>query len=192
MYNYILMLLLGIITLVMTIPLASLYLSTILIHRIAFLILLLSAVLSYNTLYVVPLSSGIGILGGLFQTTLLSQSLEIFILIIGSLILLIAPEGKNINTRSSSFNKENIKDPNKTTTLWSYWDNLSSNIKEVLLTTTSNKEQLKNYPLIILFTTLGMTSLISSSDLITMFLAIKLQSFVGEDKYFSYSYYSLS
>ena len=171
------MLLLGIITLVMTIPLASLYLSTILIHRIAFLILLLSAVLSYNTLYVVPLSSGIGILGGLFQTTLLSQSLEIFILIIGSLILLIAPEGKNINTRSSSFNKENIKDPNKTTTLWSYWDNLSSNIKEVLPTTTSNKEQLKDYPLIILFTTLGMTSLISSSDLITMFLAIELQSF---------------
>jgi NADH-ubiquinone oxidoreductase chain 2 len=171
------MLLLGIITLVMTIPLASLYLSTILIHRIAFLILLLSAVLSYNTLYVVPLSSGIGILGGLFQTTLLSQSLEIFILIIGSLILLIAPEGKNINTRSSSFNKENIKDSNKTTTLWSYWDNLSSNIKEVLPTTTSNKEQLKDYPLIILFTTLGMTSLISSSDLITMFLAIELQSF---------------
>src|ERR1700759_3614277 len=88
------MLLLGIITLVMTIPLASTYLSTILIHRIAFLILLFSSLLTYNTLYVIPLSSGIGILGGLFQTTLLSQSLEIFILIIGSLILLIAPEGK--------------------------------------------------------------------------------------------------
>jgi hypothetical protein len=51
------MLLLGIITLVMTIPLASLYLSTILIHRIAFLIILL--------LY---LLSELEILGGLFQT----------------------------------------------------------------------------------------------------------------------------
>jgi len=69
-------------------PLASLYLSTILIHRIAFLILLYSSLLSYNTLYVIPLSSGTGILGGLFQITLLSQSLEIFILIIGSIILL--------------------------------------------------------------------------------------------------------
>jgi hypothetical protein len=120
------MLLLGIITLVMTIPLASLYLSTILIHRIAFLILLYSSLLSYNMLYVVPLSSGIGILGGLFQTTLLSQSLEIFMLILGSLILLIVPE-----------REENIKNPIKSTTLSNYWDNLSSKVKGVL--STSNK-----------------------------------------------------
>jgi NADH-ubiquinone oxidoreductase chain 2 len=169
------MLLLGIITLVMTIPLASTYLSTILIHRIAFLILLFSSLLAYNTLYVIPLSSGIGILGGLFQTTLLSQSLEIFILIIGSIILLLAPSGEKINKELSSSYKENIKNPNKTTILWDYWNNLSSNIKKVLPTT--NKGQLRDYPLIILFTTLGMSSLISSSDLITMFLAIELQSF---------------
>ena len=171
------MLLLGIITLVMTIPLASTYLSTILIHRIAFLILLFSSLLAYNTLYVVPLSTGVGLLGGLFQTTILSQSLEILILIIGSIILLIAPEGEKINKELSSLNKENNFDSNKTTmNTWNYWDNLSSNVKEVL-PTTKNKEGLKDYPLIILFTTLGMSSLISSSDLITMFLAIELQSF---------------
>src|SRR6201996_2189730 len=171
------MLLLGIITLVMTIPLASTYLSTILIHRIAFLILLFSSLLAYNTLYVVPLSTGVGLLGGLFQTTILSQSLEIFILIIGSIILLIAPSGEKINKELSSLNKENNFDSNKTTmSTWNYWDNLSSNVKEVL-PTTKNKEGLKDYPLIILFTTLGMSSLISSSDLITMFLAIELQSF---------------
>jgi hypothetical protein len=73
------MLLLGIITLVMTIPLASLYLSTILIHRFTLLIFLFTA-LSYNILYSVPLSTGIEVLGGLFQLTILSQSLEIFIL----------------------------------------------------------------------------------------------------------------
>jgi NADH-ubiquinone oxidoreductase chain 2 len=178
------MLLLGIITLVMTIPLASLYLSTILIHRIAFLIILYSSLLSYNTLYVIPLSSGIGILGGLFQISIISQSLEIFILIIGSIILLLVPEGKEINTKLLSLEKENnnlenIKDHNKTATLWNYWDNLSSNVKEVLSTSnkTNNSIGLKDYPLIILFTTFGMSSLISSSDLITMFLAIELQSF---------------
>lgn len=210
------MLILGIITLVMTIPLASTYLSTTLIHRIAFLILLYSSLLSYNTLYVIPLTSGIGILGGLFQVTLFSQSLEIFILIIGSIILLLVPasrwyqpvglvpEGEKNNTKlvspptggkspegvSSPMGEENIKDPtplvldpsdpNNTTTLWNYWDNLSSNVKKVLSTTASGnnkKEKLKDYPLIILFTTLGMSSLISSSDLITMFLAIELQSF---------------
>jgi hypothetical protein len=41
-----------------SIPLASVYLSSILIHRIAFLILLLSGLLSYNTLYVTPLLTG--------------------------------------------------------------------------------------------------------------------------------------
>jgi NADH-ubiquinone oxidoreductase chain 2 len=163
--------------LVLSIPSASLYLSTILIHRIAFLILLFSSLLAYNTLYVVPLSTGVGLLGGLFQTTILSQSLEIFILIIGSIILLITPSGEKINKELSSLNKENNFDSNKTImSTWNYWDNLSSNVKEVL-PTTKNKEGLKDYPLIILFTTLGMSSLISSSDLITMFLAIELQSF---------------
>jgi len=172
------MLLLGIITLVMTIPLASLYLSTILIHRIAFIILLYSALLSYNSLYILPLSTGIGIFGGLFQTTLLSQSLEIFILLIGSIILLIVPEEKGINTKIVSSYGGNVKDPIKTT-LWNYWNNLSSNNKEVssIRNKTNNNLGLKDYPLIILFTTLGMLSLISSSDLITMFLAIELQSF---------------
>jgi len=172
------------ITLVLSIPIASLYLSTILIHRIAFLIILYSSLLSYNTLYVIPLSSGIGILGGLFQISIISQSLEIFILIIGSIILLLVPEGKEINTKLLSLEKdnnnlENIKDHNKTATLWNYWDNLSSNVKEVLSTSnkTNNSIGLKDYPLIVLFTTLGMSSLISSSDLITMFLAIELQSF---------------
>ena len=111
------MLLLGIITLVMTIPLASSYLSTILIHRIAFLIVLFSSLLAYNTLYVVPLSTGIGLLGGLFQTSILSQSLEIFILIIGGVILLLTPSGEK-----SSNNL--IKSP----ALSSYWDNLTSNV----------------------------------------------------------------
>src|SRR5690606_38554544 len=69
---------------------------------------------------------------------------------------------------------------NETTNLGKYWDNITSNVKGNL--TTSNLIEtgntgLKDYPLIILFTTLGMSSLISCSDLITMFLAIELQSF---------------
>jgi NADH-ubiquinone oxidoreductase chain 2 len=69
---------------------------------------------------------------------------------------------------------------NETSNLGKYWDNITSNVKGNL--TTSNLIEtgntgLKDYPLIILFTTLGMSSLISCSDLITMFLAIELQSF---------------
>ena len=67
------MLSLGIIFLVMTIPLASLYLSTILIHRFALLITLYSVLLSYCMLFVVSLPTDIELLGGLFQSTLSCQ-----------------------------------------------------------------------------------------------------------------------
>jgi NADH-ubiquinone oxidoreductase chain 2 len=92
--------------------------------------------------------------------------MEIFILIIGSIILLLTPSG------------EKIKDSNKTTTdTFNYWNNLFSNSVKEVLPTIKNKVQLKDYPLIILFTMLGMVSLISSSDLIIMFLSIETQSF---------------
>jgi len=65
------MLLLGIITLVMTIPLASHLLSTILIHRFALLILLYGSLLSYNTFYVLSLFTDIMIYEGLNQLTFL-------------------------------------------------------------------------------------------------------------------------
>jgi len=70
---------LELIILVMVIPLASHLLSTILIHRFALLVLLYGSLLSYNTLFVLPLSTGIGAQGGLFQLTLLSQNYEILI-----------------------------------------------------------------------------------------------------------------
>jgi hypothetical protein len=80
------MLLLGIITLVMTIPLASLYLSTILIHRFADHVLLDSCIILGSAIY-----------GWLFQITTLSQSLEIFLLILSRIILFLVPEEEKIN-----------------------------------------------------------------------------------------------
>jgi NADH-ubiquinone oxidoreductase chain 2 len=73
-------------------------------QRISAIILLLSAILSYNCLFisVPPLGGegldgvnynldfnlGIGIYSGLFHITSISQILEIFLLIIGSIILI--------------------------------------------------------------------------------------------------------
>jgi len=68
------MLLLGIITLVMTIPLASHLLSTISLRgRIILLIFLYGSLLAYHMYNILPLSAGIAIFEGLFQLTLLSQ-----------------------------------------------------------------------------------------------------------------------
>jgi len=63
--KYINMLLLGIITLVMTIPLASHLLSTISLRgRIILLIFLYGSLLTYHTYNVLPISAGIAIFEG--------------------------------------------------------------------------------------------------------------------------------
>jgi group I intron endonuclease len=67
------MTILEIIFLVLPIPLASLYLSTILINSSAFLIILFSSLLLYNMLGLIPLYYEIEILEGFLQTSLLIQ-----------------------------------------------------------------------------------------------------------------------
>ena len=59
-----------------------------LLSRLTCIFLLYSAFISYNTLYYDSLISGIGIYSGLFQITNISQSIEIFIYLIGSIILI--------------------------------------------------------------------------------------------------------
>jgi NADH-ubiquinone oxidoreductase chain 2 len=63
-------------------------LSPILYTRISSIIFIYAGALSLNALYIQSIGSGIGIYSGLFQVTLISQLLEVFLLIIGSIILI--------------------------------------------------------------------------------------------------------
>jgi NADH-ubiquinone oxidoreductase chain 2 len=63
-------------------------LSPILFTRISSIIFIYAGALSFNALYIQSIGSGIGIYSGLFQVTLISQVLEVFLLIIGSFILI--------------------------------------------------------------------------------------------------------
>jgi NADH-ubiquinone oxidoreductase chain 2 len=115
-------------------------LSSIYFTRISAIIFIYAGVLSFNSLYIQSIGSGIGIYSGLFHITQVSQLIELFLLIIASLILigwpLIPKQGyKNIINYST------------------------------------------DYSLIVLFSTLGSSLLISSSDLVSMYLSIELQSF---------------
>lgn len=101
--------------------------------RISAIILLLSGILSFNILYIQSIGSGIGIYSGLFQITNINQTIELFLLIIGSIILLGWP------TKESKYSID--------------------------------------YSIIILFSTLGSSLLVSSFDLISLYLSIELQSF---------------
>lgn len=113
--------------------------SPILFTRISSIIFLYAGALSLNALYIQSIGSGIGIYSGLFHVTFVSQLIEVFLLITGSLILIAWP------LRAST-----VKNKNKTAT---------------------------EYSLIVLFTTLGASLLISSADLVSMYLSIELQSF---------------
>jgi len=58
------------------------------INRITIITLLVSILLTFNTLYFQSIGKGISIYSGLFQTTVQSQIVEILLLIVGVSILL--------------------------------------------------------------------------------------------------------
>jgi hypothetical protein len=55
-------------------------------NRIVFIIFILSAYLAYNTLDVDAINGGIGIYGGVFKITILSQVFDIVLFVIGGVI----------------------------------------------------------------------------------------------------------
>jgi NADH-ubiquinone oxidoreductase chain 2 len=62
--------------------------SSALFTRISSIIFLYAGALSFNAYYIQSIGSGIGIYSGLFHVTIVSQILEVFIYIIGSIILI--------------------------------------------------------------------------------------------------------
>ena len=114
-------------------PLIKKQISSIHFTRISAIILLISGLLSLNILYIQSIGSGIGIYSGLFQITNISQTIEFFLLITGSLILIGWPLKQN--------------------------------------------KYSADYSIIVLFSILGSSLLISSLDLISFYLSLELQSF---------------
>src|ERR1700719_3991 len=119
-------------------------LSPILFTRISSIIFLYAGALSFNAYYIQSIGSGIGTYSGLFHVTIISQLLEVFLLIIGSIILISWPIRFTTNLQEIGINK------------FSYGT---------------------EYSLIVLFSTLGASLLVSSADLLSMYLSIELQSF---------------
>jgi NADH-ubiquinone oxidoreductase chain 2 len=114
------------------------------------------------------LDNGIGLFGGLFYTSSITQSFHIFIFIISSLILNIT----GFYPRKFVYDKYNIY--NKIfTKLYFIKKTVVSNI----ILKKGEQYTIIEYALIILFIVLGGILLISSSDLISIFLSVELQSY---------------
>lgn len=119
--------------------------------RISSLLLLYTGALAFNAFYIQSIGSGIGIYSGLFQITLFTQLFDIVIVLTGSVILIAWP----------LINHKFID------------NNLELADHKIL---SINNYRIK-YSIIVLISTLGSLLLVSSSNLITLYLSLELQSF---------------
>ena len=143
------MLVLGIFSLMTAVALPNVNISPIILTRVASIVLLYAAALSFNALDIQAIGSGVSIYSGLFQVTSVSQSMDVFIFLAGAIILLPwAPVFSGFMEKSL---KQGVVNPALPT--------------------------IAEYPLIILFSTCGATFLVSSVDLVSVYLSIELQSF---------------
>ena len=156
------MIFISILTLIVAKALPLIHISTIHFTRVSAIIFIFSGVLTFNTFYIQSIGSGLGIYSGLLQINIINQTMEIFIYFIGSLILIAWPLILNNNT-------------NIVPTLVSA--NPQNNYISVNISNKENTQYSTDYSLIVLFSTLGSSLLISSYDLISMYLSIELQSF---------------
>jgi NADH-ubiquinone oxidoreductase chain 2 len=138
---------------------------SILFSRVAIIVLLYSSLIALATLYFTYLDRGIGLYGGLFHATSTTHIFHIFIFLISAVIL-----------QLTGFYPRKV------------WISNYSSISKLLFysfayyrTKIVDKmgEQFKiiEYPLILLFIITGAVFLVSTSDLVSIFLSIELQSY---------------
>lgn len=138
---------------------------SILYSRVAIIVLFFTSLLAYFTLYLTSLDKGIGLYGGLFHATSITQIFHLFIFLISAIIL-----------QLTAFHPRKV------------WMAEYSSLNKLFLfyflyyrTKITNKmaEQFKiiEYPLILLFIISGAVFLVSTSDLVSIFLSIELQSY---------------
>ena len=138
--------------------------TSILYSRIGILIVFYSLMSSYTTLYITYLEKGIGLYGGLFNITAITQVFQIFILIVCGIILLMTgfySRKKYLGDSSSVI------------------DILFKKVKEYtnIINKVSEQFTLIEYALIVIFVISGATLLLASGDLGSIYLCIELQSF---------------
>lgn len=138
---------------------------SILFSRIVIKALLFASFIALNNLYIKPLEKGMGLYGGLFNVNVFTQSFTIFIFLISSVILILTafyPRKIYVPQFSSVY---------KLLTCKSFYN------KDLISNRTGEQFRIIEYPLIIVFILSGAVFLISTGDLVSVFLSIELQSY---------------
>ena len=138
---------------------------SILFSRVVILGLISTSFLAWNNLFIKPFEKGIGIYGGLFNVTTFTQTFNIFIYTISAIILLLTafyPRKVYVKEHSSLYNLFFSK--------FTYNKNTISNKM-------GEQFRIIEYALIIVFILCGASFLMSTADLVSIFLSIELQSY---------------
>ena len=143
--------------------------TAILYSRVGIIILFYCIFLSYNNLFITYLDNGIGLFGGLFYTSSITQTFHILIFVITLLILNMTGfyPRKLLSNDYMSFNKLVF-------TKLQFVKNIA--VSNIILKK-GEQYTIIEYTLMLLFIITGSIFLISSSDLVSIFLSIELQSY---------------
>ena len=138
---------------------------SILFSRVAIIILLYSSLLNMDSLYFTYLNKGIGLYGGLFHATSVTHLFHLFIFIVSAIILQLTgfyPRKVWVPEYSSLYKLLFCK--------FLYY-------RTRIVNKMGQQFKIIEYPLIILFIITGAIFLVSTSDLVSIFLSIELQSY---------------
>ena len=195
-------------------------------NRIVLIVFFLGSYLAYNMLDVCAIGNGLGIYGGVFKVTVLSQVFDVILFIIGGIVTILTcfvpynfkkhdnyknipifikankenhNESKfqdnflNSDLKNYSFKKLSVYYPNKEFSNLSHFFITIFNTIKYFLEKLPNirintpfliekkliysKLEVKEYSLLLLYTVFGGSLLISSQNLISLYLSLELQSF---------------
>jgi NADH-ubiquinone oxidoreductase chain 2 len=150
------------------------------INRTSVLILIFAGILSIDCLYIKEIGKGISIYNGLYQITNITQSFDYFLFTVGAIILMISSVNplilnksleKSENLSASALLNTNLSKNKKETMSW------INNFIEKIINNKSHTNNSTEYSIIILFNIIGASWLISSMDIISIYIGIELQSF---------------
>ena len=133
--------------------------------RVAIIVLLYSSLFAVASLFIVCLERGIGLYGGLFHGTSTTQIFNIFIFIISAVIL-----------QLTAFYPRKIWIPEYSSLSKLFLYNFVY-YKTKILNKMAEQFRIIEYSLILLFIITGAVFLMSTSDLVSVFLSIELQSY---------------
>jgi len=138
---------------------------SILYSRIVIVGLISTSFLALNSFFIKPLEKGIGIYGGLFNVTTFTHTFNIFIFLVSATILTL-----------TAFYPRKIYTKEHSSILDILFLKLSYN-KNIISNKTGEQFRIIEYALIIVFILCGAVFLISTGDLVSIFLSIELQSY---------------